>query len=124
MPVSYDIFSDDMHVKVVGTGKVSMSAMISLFDEIVADDRFRSHFTILVDLRSAKYTAEMADGDALAAVLRQKRTDFQNRLALVVPESLRVLARLYCALVKLGGFEQIRCFTEMEEAKGWYKTGH
>lgn len=124
MPVGYDIISDDMHVNVVCTEKVSMSEMISIFDEIAADSRFQSNFTVLVDLRSARYTAELADGDALASVLKEQRTDFQNRLALVVPDSLHLMARLYCALVKLGGFEKINCFRNTEDAEEWYKAGH
>jgi len=123
MPVDYDIAPEKMHVTVVGTGKVSMSIMISIFDQIAADPRFHSHFTVLLDLRNGRYTAELADGDALAAVLKQKRTDFQNRLALVVPESLHLLARLYCTLVALGGFDKIQCFTDMEKAEAWYKDG-
>lgn len=122
MPVDYEIASQAQHVQVVGTGAVTMAAMIDIFDQIAADPRFHSHFTVLVDLRSVRYTAELADGDALATVLKQKRTDFQNRLALVVPPSLHLLARLYCALVTLGGFDKIHCFTCIDEAEEWCRT--
>ncbi len=121
MPVEYEIISDAMQARVVGTGAVSMAAMITIFDRIAADPLFHSHYTTLVDLRTARYTAELADGDALTAVLRQKKTDFQNKLALVVPESLHLLARLYCSLVTLGGFDKIHCFTDIEKAEEWLK---
>lgn len=121
MPVDYDIDAESQQVRVVGTGAVSMAAMITIFDQIAADHRFHSHYTVLVDLRIATYTAELADGDALASVLKQKRTDFQNKLALAVPDSLHFLARLYCSLVTLGGFDKIRCFTSIEQAEAWCK---
>ncbi len=122
MPVDYSIDPEESHVRVVGMEKVTMAKMIALFDQIADDPSFHSQFTVLVDLRTARYTAELADGDALAAVLRQKRTDFQNRLAIVVPPSLHVLTRLYCSLVRLGGFDKIECFTEMEPAEEWCRA--
>ena len=122
MPVDYDIHPEELHVRVVGMEKVTMAKMIALFDQIAEDPCFHSHFTVLVDLRAARYTAELADGDALASVLRQKRTDFQNRLALVVPQSLHLMARLYCSLVHLGGFDLIHCFTEIEQAEQWCRA--
>ncbi len=51
---------------------VFLAAMITIFDRIAADPLFHSHDTSLVDLQTARYTAELADGDARAAVLRQK----------------------------------------------------
>lgn len=119
MAVKYDIASEVQQVRVVGTESVSMAEMIAIFDQIASDPNFHSHFTVLVDLRTARYTAELADGDALVAVLKQKRTDFQNRLALVVPQSLHVLAKLYCAMVTLGGFEKIQSFTCIDQAEEW-----
>jgi len=69
-----------------------MTAMIAVIGWVVADPRFRSDFTVTFDLREATYDAELADGETLAAVLGKKRTDFQNRFAVVVPESLHLLA--------------------------------
>ena len=71
-----------------------MTAMIAVIERVAADPRFRSEFTVIFDLRAATYEAELADGEALAAVLGKKRADFQNRFAVVVPESLHFLARL------------------------------
>ena len=119
MPLSYVIVDEAPQVRVVGTGSLSMSAMISVMREVAADPLFHSHFTVTFDLREASYTAELADGDTLAAVLRQKKSDFQNRFALVVPESLHFLAKLYCSLVTMGGFENIKSFTSMDRAQEW-----
>jgi hypothetical protein len=120
--LSYDIDPQEGHVRIVGTGTVSMPSMIAVVERAAADPRFRSRFTVVFDLREAQYTAELSDGDALAAVLKEKRTDFQNRFALVVPESLHVLARLYCVLAGMGGFDKIRCFTDLREAREWCRT--
>ena len=119
MPLGYDIVTEAPQVRVVGSGTVSMSAMIAIIGRVAADPRFHSHFTVTFDLRAATYTAELADGDALAAVLSQKNADFQNRFAVVVPESLHFLVRLYCALTALGGFDKIQCFASMDEAQEW-----
>jgi len=96
-----------------------MSGMIDILAEVVADPRFQSHFTVTFDLRGVAYTAELSDGDTLAAVLKQKKTDFQNRFAVVVSESLHFLGRLYCTLATVGGFDKIKCFTSMVQAEAW-----
>jgi hypothetical protein len=122
MPIDYDIVPEAPQVRVVATGAVTMAAMIAVFDRIAADPCFDSFFTLTVDMREASYTAELADGDALAAVLKQKKSNFQNRLALVVPQSLLFMGRLYCSLVTVGGFDKIRCFTDMEQAEDWCRA--
>jgi len=96
-----------------------MSAMIGIIQQVSTDPHFRSHFTVTLDLRSATYTAELADGDALATVLKQKKKDFQNRFAVVVPESLHIMAKLYCLLTSMSEFDKIQCFTSMDEAQEW-----
>lgn len=119
MQIDYDILDEAPEVRIVANGAVSMSGMITTIQSVPDDPRFQSQFTVTFDLREASYTAELADGDALAAVLGEKNTDFQNRFAVVVPESLHFMARLYCALTKLGGFDQIQCFTSMDDAQAW-----
>ena len=122
MGLRYDIVAEAPQVRVVGAGPVTMSAMIAIIGQIAENPRSRSHFTVTFDLRAATYIADLADGDALVAVLRQKKTEFQNRFAVVVPESLHLLARLYCALATIGGFDKIQCFTNMDQAQEWCRT--
>jgi len=119
MPIDYEISADAPQVRVVATGPVSMAEMIATIRKVAVDPDFRPSFTVTFDLRAATYTAELPDGDALASVLRQKKGNFQNRFAVVVPESLHVLGRLYCALAAVGGFDRIRCLTSMEQAEAW-----
>ena len=119
MPLHYNIDPDEAHVCITGTGKLSMPAMIAEVERVAADPRFCSDFTVTLDLRDAEYSAELSDGETLVAVLKQKKTDFQNRFALVVPERLHFLARLYCELAHVAGFDKIQCFTCMEEARKW-----
>lgn len=119
MGLSYAIVDEAPEVRVVGSGSVSMSEMIAIFQEVAEDPDFHSYYTVIFDLRTATYRAKLADGDVLSAVLNQKKTDFQKRLAVVVPESLHLLARLYCALTTLGGFDKIQCFTNMNQAQAW-----
>jgi len=119
MPLGYEIVSQTPQVRVVATGAVSMSEMIAIFDRVADDHRYSPHFTLTFDMRAASYTAQLSDGDALVAVLKRRSAEFQNRLALVVPESLHLLGRLYCTLVSVGGFDRIRCFTDMDQAEAW-----
>ena len=119
MALSYNIVSEAPQARIVSHGAVTMSAMIDSVERLAADPRFDPQFTVTLDLREATYTAELADGDALSAVLNRKKGRFQNRFAVVVPEALHFLARLYCALATVGGFDKIRCFTSMDEAETW-----
>lgn len=119
MPLSYEIIAEAPQVRVVATGAVSMSEMIAVIGRVAADSGFDPHFTVTFDLRAATYTAELDDGYALAAVLSQKKKRFQNRFAVVVPECLHALTNLYCALVTVGGFNRIQCFTSMDQAREW-----
>ena len=122
MPLTYEIDPLAAHAQATAVGVVSMTAMIDVIERMAADPRYRTHFTIIFDLRVASYTAELSDGDALAAVLRQKKTDYQNRFAVVVGESLHLLARLYCLLANMAGFQLIRCFADMDEAQAWVRA--
>ena len=119
MALTYEIDKQVERARITGTRKVTMSSMIDVVQQVADDPGFSSHFTVIFDLREAEYTAELSDGDALAAVLRQKTDRFLNRFAVVVPESLHFLARLYCALTGLAGFDKIKCFTDMAEAERW-----
>lgn len=119
MPVTHEIDVPAAHVRIIGSGKVSMADMIAGVERVPQDPQFRSHFTVMFDLRATSYTAELSDGDALAAVLRRKKDDFQNKFAVVVPESLFFLAKLYCLLSTMGGFYKIQCFTDLAEARRW-----
>ena len=122
MPLTYDIVAESPQVRVAASEAVSMPAMIAIMEQVAADPRFRPDFSVTFDLRSATYTAELADGDALVAALRQQKGTFRGRFAVVVPKSLEILTRLYCALATAGGFDRIGCFTSMVEAQTWCKA--
>ena len=123
MPLIYEIDSQEGLVTVRGTGTVSMPAMIEVIERVAADPQFRPRFTVIYDLREVQYTAELSDGEALARVLKQKKTDFQSRFAVLVPESLHFLARLYCVLANVAGFDKIQCFTDETQAREWCRGG-
>ena len=106
-------------MRVTGAGKLSMPAMIAVVDAIAADPRFRSHLPVLFDIRQGDYTAELNDGDAFVAALKRRDADVQGRVALVVSESIHVLARLFCLLAEVSGIDRLRCFTNIGEARRW-----
>jgi hypothetical protein len=115
----YSIDPERETALITGDGPMFMTTMIEAVEGVARDPAFRPRFTVIFDLRQARYTAMIADGDALADVLRKKGGDFRNRFAVVVPESLHILAKLYCLVVTMAGFDRIRCFTDMEEAERW-----
>jgi hypothetical protein len=123
MPYQYTIDEPGRHVRVTGTGRITMESTIAVIDTVTGDPRFRPEFTLLMDLRAAEYTADLHDGDALAQVLRERRYEIANRFAVVVPESLFMLIKLYCLLANVAGYETIRCFIDAEEAERWCREG-
>ena len=64
MGLRYEIDLAAARVQIIGTGRLSMPAMIAVVDEVAMDPRFCTHFTVIFDIRNADYTAELNDGDA------------------------------------------------------------
>ena len=96
-----------------------MPGMIASVDQVAEDPRFRSHFTVILDIREANYTAELTDGDAFVATLKHREQAFQNQFVLLVPKSLQVLATLFCLLAKTSGVDRMKCFTDLTDACEW-----
>ncbi|GEM_PF-2568625 len=119
MSLNYAIDPEKKHVHITGEGPLTMPAMIAVIDEVAEDSCFDSNFSVIFDLTGAGYTAELADGDAFVSALKRRLENFQGRFALTVPESLHFLAKMYCVLAKVGGFDRMQCFTDLDEAKKW-----
>lgn len=116
MGLHYTIDTAAAHVRITGTGPLSMPEMTAAVDQVAADPRFDSHFSVILDIRDAHYTAQLNDGDEFVAALRRREADFQNLFVLVVPDSLHFLGTLFCLLAKASGVDRMRCFTSIEEA--------
>jgi hypothetical protein len=93
--------------------------MIDVVDVIAGDPSFCSEFCVLFDLRDADYRAELSDGEAFVTALMRRKDFFQNKFALIVPEHLHFLAKLYSVLAATGGFDRMQCFTDIEAARKW-----
>jgi len=119
MSLLYEIDVEKGVVSIVGKGGLPMSTMIDVVDAVAEDHRFRSNFTVIFDLRHADYAAEISGGEAFVSALKRRQDDFLNRFALVVPEHLHVLAKLYSVLADVGGFDRMQCFLDIEEARRW-----
>lgn len=124
MRIDYAIDTAAGHVFITCSGALPMDAMLRVIEKVAEDSLFQPRYTITFDLRSGGYTAELSDGDAFAEVLKRRKDHFLNRFAIVVPESLHFLARMYCLLAAMGGFDRMRCFTSMDEALQWCREGH
>lgn len=122
MPLKYNIAEQEQQAVITADGSVTMTGLNAFIQQVPADPRFRPHYTVILDLRTANYVADFEDGEKLAAVLKQKRTDFQNKFAVVVPDELYLLAKLYCVMSRMGGFEKIQCFNDLEQAHAWCRS--
>lgn len=119
MTLRYDIDADKAHARITGEGQLTMPAMIDAVDRVADDPGFRSEFSVILDLREADYRGELRDGDAFVTALKRRMDDFQNNFALLVPEELHFLAKLYSVLARAGGFDRMQCFTDVGEACRW-----
>jgi len=119
MAISYSIYPEQQYVHVIGTGMQTMPEMIAAVDAIAEDPAFNPDYSVLFDLCQGDYTAELQDGDDFVVALKRRMPDFQNKFALVVPQYLHVLAKLYSVLAAVGGFDRMKCFLDINEAKTW-----
>ena len=122
MGLLYGIDPTQGHVRISGTGALKMAEMIAAVEQVAEDPRFCPQFTVILDLRNADYAAELKDGNAFVGVLKRRQSDFLNRFALLVPESLHFLAQLYCVLADTGGFDRMQCFRSIDAAEEWCKA--
>ena len=119
MAINYTIYPEQHYVHVIGTGVQTMSEMIAAVDAVAEDPAFNPDYSVLFDLCRGDYTAELQDGDDFVTALKRRMPDFQNRFALVVPQYLHVLAKLYSVLAAVGGFDRMRCFLNLDDARAW-----
>ncbi len=117
--LSYVMHTDERTVHVIGIGQLKMPEMIAAVDAIADDPVFCSDFCVLFDLSNGDYRAELSDGEAFVTALMRRKEFFQNKFALIVPEHLHFLAKLYSVLASTGGFDRMKCFTEMAAARVW-----
>ncbi|MEN8255434.1 MAG: hypothetical protein ABFR33_08190, partial [Verrucomicrobiota bacterium] len=110
MAISYTIYPERQFVHVIGTGQQTMTEMIDAVDAVAEDPAFKPDYCVLFDLFQGDYTAELQDGDDFVVALKRRMPDFQNKFALIVPQYLHVLAKLYSVLAAVGGFDRMRCF--------------
>jgi hypothetical protein len=119
MGLSHDMDPSEALVRVVGTGALTMPQMIAAVDRAAEDPRFHSDFAVVFDIRAGDYVPELDDGQAFAAALGRREEAFQGQFALVVPEHLHFLARLYCVVAEVAGVDRMKAFTDIDEALAW-----
>jgi hypothetical protein len=117
--LTYTIYPESRMVHAIGIGQLKMPAMIDVVDAIAEDPAFHSDYCVLFDLRNADYRAELSDGDAFVTALMRRKEFFQSKFALIVPEHLHFLAKLYSVLAATGGFDRMKCFTDIKAAREW-----
>ena len=119
MTLDYTIYPEQQYAHVIGIGKQTMPEMIATVDAVGDDPEFNSGYNLIFDLQNGDYTAELRDGDDFVVALKRRMPDFQNLFILLVPKHLHVLAKLYSVLAAAGGFDRMKCTTDMNEALEW-----
>ncbi len=119
MAIDYTILPEQGYVHIMCTGKQTMPEMVEVVDAVADDPAFDSDYCVIFDLINGDYTAELRDGDDFVAALKRRIPDFNNKFALIVPQHLQVLAKLYSVLAAVGGFDRMKCFLDMDEARAW-----
>ncbi len=119
MAINYTIHAEQRYVHIVGTDRQTMPEMIAVVDAVAEDPDFDSTYPVLFDMRNGDYTAELKDGDDFVVALKRRIPDFDDKFALVVPPHLHVLAMLYSVLAATGGFDRMKCFTNLNKALEW-----
>ena len=117
--LSYIIHTAERTVHVIGIGQLKMPEMIAVVDAVADDPAFCSKFCVLFDLSHGDYRAELSDGDSFVKALMRRKEFFENKFALIVPEHLHFLAKLYSVLAATGGFDRMKCFTDFNTAREW-----
>ena len=119
MAIDYTIHPEHRYVHVIGIGKQSMPEMIAVVDAVTDDPGFNPDVNVIFVLQKGDNTAELRDGDDFVVVLKRRMPDFQNPFILLVPKHLHVLAKLYSVPAATGGFDRMKCTTDMNEALEW-----
>ena len=119
MAINYIIYPDQRYVHIHAVGPQKMPEMIATVDMIAEDPLFDSSYCVIFDFLKGDYKAELRDGDDFVAALKRRAPDFQNRIALLVPEHLHALGKLYSVLAAVGGFDRMNCFADPEKARTW-----
>jgi hypothetical protein len=117
--LTYTIYPESRMVHVIGIGQLKMPAMVDIVDDIAENPEFHSEFCVLFDLRDADYRAELSDGEDFVKGLMRRKEFFQGKFALLVPEHLHFLAKLYSVLAATGGFDRMKCFTDITATCEW-----
>jgi hypothetical protein len=117
--LTYTIYPESRIAHVIGIGHLKMPAMVDVVDAIAEDPAFYSDHCVLFDLSNGDYRAELSDGEDFVKGLMRRKEFFQSKFALIVPEHLHFLAKLYSVLAATGGFDRMKCFTDIKAAREW-----
>lgn len=119
MPWNYAIDTERKLVISTGTGMIRSADLLEHQNRIVADKKFRRDFHQLVDL--SEISAPEVDVAAVRAAAISNIYSAKSRRAFVVTDPVAVtLTKAFQSYRKeAGGKEQIRIFTNREEAMAW-----
>jgi hypothetical protein len=119
MTIQYMIYHDTGYVHITGIGPQTMPEMIVIVDRLANDPDFNPSYNVIFDLRRGSYTGELSDRDDFVNALKRRIADFQSHFILLVPGNLHMLAKLYSVLAAAGGFDRMKCTTDLDEAYQW-----
>jgi hypothetical protein len=123
MPFSINIFPSEQLVRVEAHGAINLRDCVETITNVIRHPDFNPQYRILADLRATKYEPSTMELHGLISVLSGNRAMYQNKIAVVIPDSMAQLARMVCRMAQTAGIT-IQPFTSTDSATQWLNDSH
>jgi hypothetical protein len=123
MPLQHTIDEAAGLVVVSGPGDAALKSAQDSFTRLLADERVRPHFKLLILVERSAPSPEGAEVRAIAQFLRLLRTKLAGPVAIVAPGETQATAATLIALEGSTDDRSIRWFSSETAARTWLATG-
>lgn len=124
MAFVYEISRSGNHVKVVGTGKITIANCIRIIRSVLSDPRYRSNSTALIDLNDAVFTYRDKDEVIkIAKTLEAVQALLTNRIAIVAKRSTLFPSEIFSLYIRQATHIKIRVFMTRTSAMAYCRKG-
>jgi hypothetical protein len=119
LPYVYDISEALCRIQVTARGKVDFASALVLAAAISKDDRFRSHYSLFVDLRRMDFIPNTREVHKFALSVSQLKTEYTGPIAVISqPGFIFGIVRMTCLIAGTNGFP-MGAFDDEAEAEQW-----
>jgi len=114
----YEFNTKDSICIVKGVGEINLKESIAAMIYVANHKDFRQNFKIVVDNTGMIYHPSFNDLLGIVSMLKQLKSSFQNKIAIVTQPKMSVVTKLvevYCELADM----KVKSFTKVEKALLW-----